>query len=147
MTQDPWELEHETTQPPKLEFKPKAHLVLEGSADFEWGVVKDCHGNINIIPGEDAEIVGTWNKYATGPDGKLTFWVSLQTSIEALQDRATQLYAELAAGRENAMAKMKEVKPTKRTTRAKAQPKAGPTLEEKKKHDEFEALRNRLKGG
>lgn len=133
-----WELEHEPEQPPKLEFKPKAHLVLEGSDQFEWGLVKDCHGLINMIP-DDAEVVGVWNKYASGPEGNLTFWVSLQTSLNALEDRATQLYKELAEGRADAMGRMREMAPAKRA------PKKTERVE-KPKHDEFAALREKLKG-
>ncbi len=88
---NPEEDEQATEQP--TEFKIKARLVLEGSDQHEWGVVKDCHLNINHIP-EDAEIVGTWNKYGEG-----VFWISLTTSIEALVDRVTQLTAELAESR------------------------------------------------
>jgi len=83
-----WQTEGEEA----LEYQIKAHLVLEGSNDHEWGVVKDCHGCVNYIP-EDAEVVGTWNKYAGG------FWVSLETPITALVDKATQLYVELAEKR------------------------------------------------
>lgn len=86
-----WDTESE--EQPTPEYKVKAHLVLEGSEKHDWGVVKDCHGCVNHIP-EDAEVVGTWNKYSEG-----TFWVNLQTSLEALQDRATQLIRELARRR------------------------------------------------
>lgn len=134
--EDAWALEHEPEQPPKLEFKVKAHLVLEGSDQHDWGVVKDCRGLINMIP-DDAEVVGTWNKYASGPEGGLTFWVSLQTSLNALEDRATQLYKELSEGRAEAMQQMEKVAPAKRTPRAKA---------EQPKHDEFADLRAKLRG-
>jgi len=134
-----WELEHEPEQPPKLEFKPKATLVLEGSDQHDWGVVKDCHGRINMIP-DDAEVVGTWNKYSSGPERNLTFWVSLQTSLSALEDRATQLYRELSEGRAEAMQRMGEVMPAKRTPRAKAE------RVEQPKRDEFAALRAKLAG-
>lgn len=77
----------------KSGYQAKAHLVLEGSETHEWGVVKDCMGSVNYIP-EDAEVVGTWSKYGEG-----TYWVALETSMQALQDRATLLTAELAARR------------------------------------------------
>jgi len=96
---NPWELEHEEREP-ELEFVPKAHLVLEGSDKHEWGLVKDCHGCVNFIP-ENAEVVGTWNKYGEG-----TFWVDLTTPLEALRDRAIQLYKELAEARVKTMAEM-----------------------------------------
>lgn len=137
--EDKWQLEHEPEQPPKLEFKPKAHLVLEGSDQHEWGLVKDCHGLINIIP-DDAEIVGVWNKYASGPEGNLIFWVSLQTSLSALEDRATQLYRELSEGRAEAMQRMGVVVPAKKAPRTKAE------RVERPKHDEFAALREKLRG-
>jgi len=133
--EDAWELEHETRQPPKLEFKPKAHLVLEGSEQHDWGVVKDCHGAINIIP-DDAEVVGVWNKYDDG-----TFWVSLQTSLSALEDRATQLYKELSESRTESMQRMGAAAPAKRAPRTRREPKA-----EEPKDDTFDKLRDRLRG-
>ncbi len=93
-----WKTEEDVEPQRKPEYQPKAHLVLEGSGQHEWGVVKDCHGCINSIP-EDAEIVGTWNKYGEG-----VFWVSLETPIQALQDKATILIAKLAEEREKEMA-------------------------------------------
>lgn len=94
-----WETEEDSPEEAaSLDFKPKAHLILEGSDQFEWGVVKDCKGCINFVP-EDAVAVGTWNKYRDG-----VFWVSLTTPIEALRDRATQLFAELARNREKQIA-------------------------------------------
>lgn len=141
-----WELEHEIEQPPKLEFKSRAQLVLEGSDRHDWGVVKDCHGRINFIP-DDAEIVGTWNKYASGPEGNLTFWVSLQTSLSALEDRATQLYKELSESRQESMSRMGEAATPRRTARVKAQPKGEHEAAEKEIHDGFESLRQRLGGG
>jgi len=89
-----WKTEEDEQPQQKPEYQAKAHLVLEGSNQHEWGVVKDCHGNVNFIP-KDAEIVGTWNKYGEG-----VFWVSLETPIQALQDKATILTAELARARE-----------------------------------------------
>ncbi|GAJ08404.1 unnamed protein product, partial [marine sediment metagenome] len=95
-----WNTEQEEQpQQQSLEYQVKAHLILEGSNLHEWGVVKDCHGCINYIP-EDAEVVGTWNKYADG-----VFWVSLETPIMALADKATQLYIELAAKRREEVAR------------------------------------------
>jgi len=135
MEQNAWDLENEIEQPPKLEFKPKAQLVLEGSERHEWGVVKDCHGCINMIP-DDAEVVGTWNKYASGPEGDLTFWVSLQTSLNALEDRATQLYVELSKSRADAMQQMGKMVPAKRAPRA--------TKPKEPKRDEFADLRAKL---
>jgi hypothetical protein len=132
---DPWALEEDIEQPPKLEFKPKAHLVLEGSERHDWGVVKDCHGNINAIP-DDAEVVGTWSKYGDG-----TYWVSLQTSLSALEDRATQLYLELADSRIEAMARVGAPTVQKGTRRAPRQPKVA---EEPKKDVMFDNLRAKL---
>lgn len=103
-----WKTEEDQTEQ-KPEYQPKAHLVLEGSDQHEWGVVKDCHGNVNFIP-DDAEIVGTWNKYGEG-----VFWVSLETAIQALQDKATILTAELAKKREEELAHL----PTKKKTSPK----------------------------
>jgi len=104
LEKDSWALEQEDAkQPPKLEFQPKASLVLEGSDRHEWGVVKDCRGHINMIP-EDAEVVGTWNKFAEPGHQELTFWIALMTPVAALHDRATQLYKELADSRAATMA-------------------------------------------
>jgi len=141
---DPWELEHEEAPkqgPPKLEFKSKAHLVLEGSNRFEWGVVKDCHGLINMIP-DDAEVVGTWNKYA-GP-GEFeagTFWVDLATPLSALEDRATQLYAELAKGRLDAMAKLGMTGPARRLPKTPRTPRE-PKEPELPKNEAMDKLRS-----
>jgi len=115
-----WKTEEGEEQPQqKPEYQPKAHLVLEGSDQHEWGVVKDCHGNVNFIP-EDAEIVGTWNKYGEG-----VFWVSLETPIQALQDKATLLTAKLAKEREQEVAR----RPAKRQPTPKEPP--GPSIFEK----------------
>lgn len=75
------------------EYHAKARLVLEGSESQDWGLVKDCLGNVNFVP-ENAEVVGTWHKHGEG-----TIWVGLTTSINALSDRAIQLLKELAEKR------------------------------------------------
>ncbi len=93
-----WKTEEEEQPQPKPKYQAKAHLVLEGSDQHEWGVVKDCHGCVNHIP-EDAEVVGTWNKYGEG-----VFWVSLETPLQALQDKATTLIAERAKSRAEELA-------------------------------------------
>ncbi len=125
-----WETENGEDQPQqKPEYQAKARLVLEGSDQHEWGVVKDCHGCVNYIP-EDAEIVGTWNKYGEG-----VFWVSLETPIQALQDKATILIAELA--------KKRQQEPASRPTRRRSLPKepAGPSAS-----DRLEKLRAKVTG-
>ena len=99
-----WNTEEGEQTEQKPEYQAKAHLVLEGSDQHEWGVVKDCHGNVNFIP-KDAEVVGTWNKYDGG-----VLWVSLETPLQALQDKATRLTAELAKEREKELARQ----PTRR---------------------------------
>ncbi len=93
-----WNTEEEEQSQQRPEYQAKAHLVLEGSDQHEWGVVKDCHGRVNHIP-EDAEVVGTWSKYSEG-----VFWVSLETPLQALQDKATTLIAELAKKRQEELA-------------------------------------------
>lgn len=98
-----WKTEEDQTEQ-KPEYQPKAHLVLEGSDQHEWGVVKDCHGCVNNIP-DDAEVVGTWNKYGDG-----VLWVSLETPIQALQDKATILIAELAKRRLEEVARLPATK-------------------------------------
>ena len=94
-----WKTEEEEQSQQEPQHQTKAHLVLEGSDQHEWGVVKDCHGNVNFIP-EDAEVVGTWNKYGEG-----VFWVSLETPIQALQDKATLLFVKLAEERKREVAR------------------------------------------
>jgi len=121
-----WNTEQDDKTP---EYQAKAHLVLEGSEHHEWGVVKDCLGCINHIP-EDAEIVGTWSRYGDG-----AYWVSLETPIQALQDRATILIAELAKKRQEEYTKFTDVGP-KRTPRKTVAPSPSP----------FDELRARLKG-
>lgn len=98
MTEWEPEVEEQPEQSPASEYKIKARLVLENSDQYEWGVVKDCHGNVNHIP-DDAEVVGTWNKYSEG-----IFWVTLTTSVEALVDKATQLFLELSEKRKQDLA-------------------------------------------
>lgn len=129
-----WETEEETEEKTVgPEYKVKAHIVLEGSEQYEWGVVKDCHGCINHIP-EDAEIVGTWCKYSDG-----TFWVSLETPIQALQDKATILVAELAKRRAQEPVVQRAI--TRRARRAAPKPdeETGPSV--------FDELRAKLAGG
>jgi len=122
-----WNPEPEEAQQPLEQLKipalkVKARLVLEDSDCQEWGVVKDCHLNVNHIP-EDAEVVGTWNKYGDG-----VFWVSLTTPVEALADKATQLFVELAERRRRELATEAIVpKVSKaRAKRAKAEPEPEP---------------------
>ena len=112
-----WETEEQPQQKP--EYQAKAHLVLEGSDQHEWGVVKDCHGCINYIP-DDAEVVGTWSKYDVG-----VFWVSLETPLQALQDKATLLTAGLAKEREKEFARF----PRRKSSRKPSLPEepAGPS--------------------
>ncbi len=123
-----WNTEEDQSEQ-KPEYQAKAHLVLEGSDQHEWGVVKDCHGCINNIP-EDAEVVGTWSKYGEG-----IFWVSLETPLQALQDKATILIAELAKKREQELAY--------RPARKRSLPKepVGPSPSEK-----LEKLRAKITG-
>lgn len=105
-----WDTEEESP-----EYKVKSRLVLEGSDKHEWGVVKDCKGCVNYIP-DDAEVVGTWSKYGEG-----VFWVSLQTSLQALSDRATQLFVELAKRRAE---EPLEVRPSRKREPAQPAPPA-----------------------
>ncbi len=95
---------------------PKAHLILEGSEQFEWGVVKDCHGCINYVP-EGSEVVGVWHKYGSG-----TFWVSLLTPLKALEDLAVQLHVKLAKSREEDISRMGPLPAKKSRSRAKKEP-------------------------
>jgi hypothetical protein len=74
---------------------PKVHLRLEGSEQFEQGVVTWDHGNIGSLPHDkDAVPIGIWGKY--GMEGeKLTYWVSLCKPVEAIHDMMTQFSAAL----------------------------------------------------
>jgi len=136
-SQPSWETEPETPEQAKqpTDFKIKAHLVLEGSNQFEWGVVKDCRGCVNFIP-EDAVIVGTWNKYGNG-----VFWVSITTPVEALVDRATQLFAELAKKRrEQESLSVKKTSAPRKPRGEKAVEEVSPTV------SKLQAMKQRLKG-
>jgi len=130
---NPWETEKEDVP----EYKAKAHLVLEGSEDpgNTWGAVKDCHGNINMIP-KDAEVVGTWARYNTGE-----YWVSLETPIQALQDKATLLIAEMAEKRRQQ--ELTRAPSPARTSRTKAPKVAVP--DEPELLSTLDDLRNKLK--
>ncbi len=117
-----WNTEENEQHQQKPEYQAKAHLVLEGSDQHEWGVVKDCHGCINYIP-EDAEIVGNWNKHGEG-----VFWISLETPIQALQDKATILIAELVKEREKGLARY-PVRKSPRTRSLPEEPTGPSTLD------------------
>lgn len=129
-----WKTEEEDV----LEYKAKAHLALEGSGDpgNTWGVVKDCHGNINMIP-KDADVVGTWARYTDGE-----YWVSLETPLQALQDKATILIAEMAEKRRQQEAARVPV------TARVSKPRAPKVAEPETFADSaiFDDLRSRLKG-
>ena len=122
-TSSPWDLEEvdeskdavaKTVNLEDTEYKVKAHLVLEDSETAEWGVVKDCHGNINMIP-PDADVVGTWSRYGDG-----TYWVSITTPIEAMLDRYTQLALQLSKARADGDPLL-HPKSTTRKTRTKSE--------------------------
>ncbi len=125
----------------QTEYKPKAHLVLEGSESQEWGVVKDCLGRVNYIP-PDAEIVGSWSRYGDG-----TYWVSLTTSLEALRDRSTRLFAQLAEARLKAE-EAAGYKPKPKRARAPKEPRKEEeeTPEVSETTSRLDALRKKLKG-
>ncbi len=78
----------------KLEYQVKAYLVLEDSDKFTWGAVRDTEGNLDRKKGE-GELVGNWSKSPI--DG--CYHISLETSIMALVDKATQRFADLAMKR------------------------------------------------
>ncbi len=121
---------------PETEYKPKVRLVLEDSETAEWGLVKDCHGAINHIP-EDADIVGTWNRYGTG-----TYWISLTVATEALLDRHTQLTAKLAADRK--LQASLEPYQVKKTTKARVPREPKPVAAEAAPDPLFSSLRDKL---
>jgi len=131
---DTWKTEEEDV----LEYKTKAHLVLESSRNpgNTWGIVKDCHGNINMIP-KDADVVGTWARYTDGE-----YWVSLETPIQALQDRATVLIAEMAEKRRQQEAERVPV--TARVSKPRTKKTTEPEISAESAI--FDDLRSRLKG-
>lgn len=137
MDDNTWVTEPDDEEQPQdeapQEYHAKAHLVLEGSESADWGMVKDCHGAINLVP-DDAEVVGTWNMYGEG-----TYWVSLTTSLEALTDKAIQLTKEIADKRHVGTAKVKKA-PRKTSTT----PPAGPSQEEIDNAAEVEATTSRI---
>ncbi len=140
-TANNWNTEEEQVQPPEVnmqstEYKSKVRLVLEDSEIAEWGLVKDCHGAINLIP-EDADIVGTWNRYGTG-----TYWISLTVASEALLDRATQLTAKLAADRK--LQASLEPYQVKKTTKVRVPREPKPVAAEAAPDPLFSSLRDKL---
>ena len=135
-----WETEEEERLPKadlsSTEYKSKVRLILEDSETAEWGLVKDCHGAINHIP-EDADIVGTWNRYGTG-----TYWISLTVASEALLDRHTQLTAKLAADRK--LQASLEPYQVKKTTKARVPREPKPVAAEAVPDPLFSSLRDKL---
>ncbi len=113
---NPWETEPDDEQElipiEETDYRMKTHLVLEASESEEWGVVRDCAGNINVVP-RDAPVVGNWTKYGEG-----TYWLTLTTSLEAMRDRSIRLTMELAEKR--AAAPKPTTKPSKARKGAKA---------------------------
>lgn len=81
----------------KATYQEKAHLVLEGSEKYEWGMVKLTPGTVNFTPA-DSVLVGTWHRWGEG-----TYWVSLMLPVTALMDRATLLHAEVDKRREEGL--------------------------------------------
>jgi len=79
------------------EYKAKVSLALVDSGDETWGVVEDTLGNICWKPGQ-GEIVGTWSR---APYDNLIH-MGLTTSLEALQDRAIQIWKKYADERKMA---------------------------------------------
>lgn len=110
----------------------KVSLVLEGSEFYEFGIVKDCHGSINSIP-ESAEVVGMWSRYGEG-----TYWVSLTTPVQALQDVLITLIKGTDEDRKKQQPATRRKTGTPRTVKPPESKPAESTI--------FNELRNLLKG-
>lgn len=85
-----WDTEKEEMS---LDYQVKAHLVLEDSDRETWGLARFIKGTFFELG--QGEVVGTWSKAAF--DGR--YHISLETSIMALVDKATQLHDDLVRKR------------------------------------------------
>jgi len=121
----------------KAQYQEKANLVLEGSEQYEWGLVKLTPGTINHVPAE-SELVGTWHRYGTG-----TYWVSLVMDAKTLSDRATLLHAEVDRRRVENLPLLGKVK--ERRAPGARRKKEAPEVEESKVSEGMQALRDRLR--
>ena len=78
--------------------RPKVLLILEDSEDHNKpsGLVKDYQGSMPVDENSEGwsgvDTVGYWSRY-----GKGTFYVSLMSTVDALQDILIGLLAELRA--------------------------------------------------
>lgn len=81
----------------KSQYQAKANILLDGANEYDWGLARLSTSilmpNAELKP-EDTEICGTWGRMA---DGRL--WLHLETPVQAIQDRATLMLAELAERR------------------------------------------------
>lgn len=130
---------HRPTQPPKPEYKVKAHLVLVDSDKYnDWGMIEDTLNNLSWQPGL-GEVVGTWSR----PGYDNLIHMSLGSSLSALQDRSVQTFAHYAE--ERRQRELGAKKPTKRGGKA-VEPTPEPvqdiSVDEKLK---FNALRAKLR--
>jgi hypothetical protein len=75
----------------------KINLLLDNSDKYDWGVVKVSPSILlptSEIQMQDIEICGTWGKMSDG-----TLWLHLESTLEALHDKATLILAELSERR------------------------------------------------
>lgn len=121
-------------------YKIKASLVLVDSDKEEWGIVEDTNSDLAWEPGK-GEIVGTWAR--TKHDRLIYF--SLCTSIQALQDRAVQTFAQYAEKRRTKDIPKKRA-PTVKGAAKKAEPEPEQPATELsfEKKLEFNSLRAKL---
>jgi hypothetical protein len=121
-------------------YKIKASLVLVDSDKDEWGIIEDTDSDLAWQPGK-GEIVGTWSR--TKHDRLI--YISLCTSIQALQDRAVQTFAQYAELRRTKNTPKKHAATVKGATKKVEQEQEQPVTElpfEKKL--EFNSLRAKL---
>ncbi len=72
----------------------KAWLVLVDSDKEDWGLVEDTLGKLDWEPGK-GEVVGTWARVAYGN----LIYLGVETSLAALQNRSTLIWAKYAEER------------------------------------------------
>jgi len=160
MTTPNWETENEsegvlkepssiekfkTSRPPGYDIRKdealkrsvKATLVLVDSDKEDWGLIEDTLGDLNWVPGK-GEVVGTWAR--TAFDNLI--YLGVETSLSALQNRTTQIWAKYAEERRVQKATGKKPKRARALKPEEAAlPEAELSVEVKL---EFNALRARL---
>lgn len=115
----------------------KAWLVLVDSGKEDWGLVEDTLGRLDWEPGK-GEIVGSWARVAYGN----LIYLGVETSLAALQNRSTQIWAKYAEERKAEKAAGKKPRKPKAVKPEEAVLPSGELSVEQKL--EFNSLRARL---